>query len=94
MKSIVDPKTLNNAILKNLDAETISRFRLRKVKSEVRHPLEVPGEPIRDICFLESGIASVTTRFTDGFEVEAGMYGKYSLTGISAFMGARKSLNA
>jgi CRP-like cAMP-binding protein len=78
----------------NLDAGIIARLRLKKVQLEVRHPLEVPGEPIRDVFFLESGIASVTIRFKDGFEVEAGMYGNDSLSGISAFMGARQSLNA
>jgi CRP-like cAMP-binding protein len=93
------PKTIGtgpfiNSILKNLDRETIERLQLRKVHLEVRHPLEVPGEAIRDIFFLETGIASVTTQFKDGFEVEAGMYGHDSLSGISAFMGARESLNA
>lgn len=90
----MDAGTFSNAILRNLDAETIARLRLHKVQLEVRHPLQVPREPIRDIFFLESGIASVTTRFGDGFEVEAGMHGKYSLSGISAFMGARESLHA
>jgi hypothetical protein len=90
----MDLGSFNNAILKNLDAETIARLHLHKVRLELRHPLEVPDEPVRDIFFLESGIASVTTRFKDGFEVEAGMYGNDSLTGISAFMGARRSLNA
>jgi CRP-like cAMP-binding protein len=90
----MDLGSFNNAILKNLDAETIARLHLHKVRLELRHPLEVPDEPVRDIFFLESGIASVTTRFKDGFEVEAGMYGNDSLSGISAFMGARRSLNA
>lgn len=91
---IIDPAPFTNSILKNLDADTIGRLQLRQVQLEVRHSLEAPGEPIRDIFFLESGIASVTTQFKDGFEVEAGMYGYDSLSGISAFMGARESLNA
>jgi hypothetical protein len=36
----MDSGTFSNAILSNLDAETISRLRLRKVQLEVRHPLE------------------------------------------------------
>ena len=56
--------------------------------------LSEPNQPIRHIFFLESGIASVTTLFRDGFEVEAGMYGHDSLSGISAFMGTLESLNA
>jgi CRP-like cAMP-binding protein len=94
LKKVTDLGPFTNSILKNLGIDTIGRLQLSKVQLEVRHSLEAPGEPIRDIFFLESGIASVTTQFKDGFVVEAGMYGSDSLSGISAFMGARASLNA
>ena len=83
-----------NKILQSLDENTLARLHLEPVELPVRHPLEIPGQPVRNIFFLESGIASVTTLFKDGFEVEAGMYGHDSLSGISAFMGTRESLNA
>ncbi len=84
----------SNKILQSLDENTLARLHLEPVELPVRHPLESPGRPVRNIFFLESGIASVTTLFKDGFEVEAGMYGRDSLSGISAFMGTRESLNA
>jgi CRP-like cAMP-binding protein len=92
--TLTGPDSYRNVILRNLDAETITRLHLRPVKLEIRHPLEEPGEPVDHVFFLESGIASVTIRFRDGFEVEAGMDGHDSLSGISAFMGTRGSLNA
>lgn len=88
------PRTFRNKILQSLDENTLARLYLEPVELPVRHPLETPGRPVRNIFFLESGIASVTTLFKDGFEVEAGMYGHDSLSGISAFMGTRESLNA
>ncbi len=87
-------REFRNKILQSLDEKTLARLRLEPVELPVRHPLESPGRPVRNIFFLESGIASVTTLFKDGFEVEAGMYGRDSLSGISAFMGTRESLNA
>ena len=87
-------RAFHNKILQSLDENTLARLHLEPVELPVRHPLEIPGRPVRNIFFLESGIASVTTLFKDGFEVEAGMYGHDSLSGISAFMGTRESLNA
>ena len=87
-------RKFRNKILQSLDENTLARLHLEPVELPVRHPLEIPGRPVRNIFFLESGIASVTTLFKDGFEVEAGMYGHDSLSGISAFMGTRESLNA
>ncbi len=87
-------REFRNKILQSLDENTLARLHLEPVELPVRHPLEIPGRPVRNIFFLESGIASVTTLFKDGFEVEAGMYGHDSLSGISAFMGTRESLNA
>jgi CRP-like cAMP-binding protein len=83
-----------NTILQSLDEPTLQRLHLEPVELPVRHPLETPGKAVRHIFFLEAGVASVTTCFADGFEVEAGMYGFDSLSGISAFMGMRQSLNA
>lgn len=88
------PESFRNNLLRNLQPDEIGRLHLRPVVLEIRHELETPGEPIRQVFFLESGIASVTTRFKDGREVEAGMFGRDSLSGISAFMGTRESLNA
>ena len=87
-------REFRNKILQSLDDNTLARLHLEPVELPVRHPLEIPGRPVRNVFFLESGIASVTTLFKDGFEVEAGMYGHDSLSGISAFMGTRESLNA
>ncbi len=87
-------REFRNKILQSLDENTLARLHLEPIELPVRHPLESPGRSVRNIFFLESGIASVTTMFKDGFEVEAGMYGHDSLSGISAFMGTRESLNA
>ena len=87
-------REFRNKILQSLDENTLARLHLEPVELPIRHPLEIPGRPVGNIFFLESGIASVTTLFKDGFEVEAGMYGHDSLSGISAFMGTRESLNA
>jgi CRP-like cAMP-binding protein len=83
-----------NTILQQLDEPTLQRLHLQPVQLPLRHPLEAPGRVVRNIYFLEAGVASVTTCFSDGYEVEAGMYGCESLSGLSAFMGMRQSLNA
>lgn len=86
--------TYRNTLLQSLDEHTIQRLHLEPVDLPLRHPIETPGKAVRNVFFLEAGIASVTICFKDGFEVEAGMYGYDSVSGISAFMGARQNLNA
>lgn len=86
-------RTFNNTILKALDSETITRLGLRQVNFEVRHEIEFPGKAIEHMYFVEKGIASMTTSFSDGTEVEAGMFGYESAIGMPALMGARTSLN-
>jgi len=55
--------------------------------------MEFPGQPIRNLFFLEEGMASMTTTFLDGSQVEVGMFGFESVVGISALMGTKLSLN-
>jgi len=82
-----------NTLLKALDGETIAQLRLQPVKFELKHEIEYPGNPIDRLYFLEEGMASMTTTFKDGSQVEVGMFGYESVIGVSALMGTKKSLN-
>jgi len=57
------------------------------------HEIEFPGRPVDHVYFLEEGMASMTTTFSDGDQVEVGMFGFESVIGISALMGTKRSLN-
>lgn len=82
-----------NTLLKALDEDIIARLRLQPVKFELKHEIEYPGNPIDHLYFLEEGMASMTTTFKDGSQVEVGMFGYESVIGISALMGTKRSLN-
>lgn len=82
-----------NSLLNALDADTLRRLSLKPVQFEVMHEIEFPGRAIDQIFFLEEGMASMTTTFEDGDQVEVGMFGYESVIGISALMGTKRSLN-
>ena len=86
-------KFFKNTLLHHLDDETIGRLQLSAVQLPLLHELEVPGETIRHIFFIEEGIASMTTCFVNGSQVETSMFGYESAVGISGLMGVRQSLN-
>jgi CRP-like cAMP-binding protein len=82
-----------NTMLRALDREVIERLHLRPVKFELGHEIEFPGRPIENLFFVEVGMASMTTTFRDGSQVEVGMFGYESIIGVSALMGTKRSLN-
>jgi CRP-like cAMP-binding protein len=82
-----------NSLLKNLDAVIVDRLRLRRVKFEVGHEIEFPGQSIEHLFFVEEGMASQTVTLLDGSQVEVGMFGYESVIGVSALMGTKQSLN-
>ena len=82
-----------NTLLKALDRDIIGRLRLQPVKFELKHEIEKPDDPIEHLYFLEEGMASMTTTFKDGSQVEVGMFGYESAIGVSALMGTKVSLN-
>lgn len=85
--------SFKNTILSRLAPATIERLSLTPVPFELGHEIEFPGRPIDNIFFVEEGMASMTTTFEDGAQVEVGMFGYESVIGISALMGTRRSLN-
>ena len=82
-----------NTVLQRLDQPIHERLQLKLVELERRHVLEKPGDEIRNLYFLETGIASMTNQFRDGSEVEVGMIGCEGAVGVSALIGTRHSLN-
>jgi CRP-like cAMP-binding protein len=82
-----------NTLLKALDGDIIARLRLKPVNFELKHEIENPGDPIDRLHFIEEGMASMTTSFKDGSQVEVGTFGYESVIGVSALMGTKKSLN-
>jgi CRP-like cAMP-binding protein len=82
-----------NRILQRLDPDVIQRLQLKQVSLPSGREIEIPGEPIRKLIFIEDGVGSMTTTFQDGFQVEVGLFGVESVMGASALIGTRRSLN-
>ena len=82
-----------NTLLGHMDPATIARLELRRVELPLRYDLEVAGEPITHMYFLEEGLASMTTCFASGLQVETSMFGYEAAVGISGLMGTKQSLN-
>jgi CRP-like cAMP-binding protein len=82
-----------NTLLNAMDGAIIERLRLRPVSFELEHEIEFPGTMIDHLYFVEEGMASMTTTFKDGSQVEVGMFGYESVIGVSALMGTKRSLN-
>jgi CRP-like cAMP-binding protein len=82
-----------NTLLQSFDSELIDRLKLKPETFKVKHEIEFPGKPIKHLYFLEEGMASMTTTFKNGREVEVGMFGHESVIGVSALMGTKESLN-
>ncbi len=82
-----------NTLLNVLSPEIVARLALTPVKFELGHEIEFPGSPIANLFFVEEGMASMTTTFEDGSQVEVGMFGYESVIGVSALMGTKQSLN-
>ncbi len=82
-----------NTLLNELEPESINRLRLSPVHFELKHDMQIPHKAITHLYFVELGMASMTSTFEDGSQVEVGTFGFESVIGISALMGTKKALN-
>ncbi|MGI4828900.1 MAG: Crp/Fnr family transcriptional regulator [Janthinobacterium lividum] len=82
-----------NTLLNHMGSDVITRLQLRRVELPLKFELEVPGEGIHSVFFVEEGIGSMTTCFGNGAQVETSMFGYESAVGVSALMGTKHSLN-
>ena len=82
-----------NTILRSLGDEIVDRLYLQPIEFKTGQRIEEPGKTLKQLIFLENGMASMTTTFQNGTEVEVGMFGSESVIGVSALMGSIQSLN-
>ena len=85
--------TFRNTLLRHLDPAILARLHLRPELFALLHELEFPGKAIERLYFVEEGVASMTTTFQDGDQVEVSLFGFESVIGVSALMGTKRSLN-
>jgi CRP-like cAMP-binding protein len=80
-----------NLLLAALPVDTfrgLSPF-LTTIPLPPKHVLHHSGERLRHVYFLNSGVASITTRLSDGRMVEAATVGDEGMLGVEAFLGDR-----
>lgn len=82
-----------NTILKNLSPPVVERLQVKRIDLPRLHEMERPGAEIKNVIFLEDGVASMTTLFEDGDEVEVALAGYESVLGASSLLGTSRSLN-
>ena len=78
-----------NKLLASLPRADFDRLRphLRTIPIKVRQILHPVNEPVREVFFLNGGVASMTTAMRDGSMVEIATVGDEGLVGINAFFG-------
>lgn len=82
-----------NALLAGLTPSQLARLAagLEPVALPVRLVLERPSEPIEHVHFPSSGVASVVAIGPDGQRIEAGLFGRDGMSGLSLVLGDDRS---
>ena len=78
-----------NKILASLPADDFARLQrhLRMLPVALKQTFHVAEEPIREVIFLNGGVASITTNMRDGTTVEIATVGHEGFLGVEAFLG-------
>ena len=80
------PKNKLLACLPRADFERL-RPQLKTIPTRARQVLHAVNEPVRQVYFLNGGVASMTTVMQNGAMVEIATVGDEGLVGINAFFG-------
>jgi CRP-like cAMP-binding protein len=78
------PQGLELILVETCEVGSSDAGRLPSEPRQVLHPL---NEPVREVYFLNGGVASMTTVMQDGSMVEIATVGDEGLVGINAFFG-------
>jgi CRP-like cAMP-binding protein len=83
------PSAVRNRLLAALPPDVLAQFlpKLRSVSLPLRKILNVPGEPIEAVYFVESGWVSMVTHLDEGAQAEVGLIGQEGFVGASIATG-------
>ncbi|MEI9405898.1 Crp/Fnr family transcriptional regulator [Mesorhizobium argentiipisi] len=87
--------TFRNHVLKSLAADDFALLQpsMHHVELGIKEQLEVPYQPIEQVYFPETGIASVVAVMTGGRQSEVGIIGHDGMTGVTVVLGQESSPN-
>jgi CRP-like cAMP-binding protein len=87
------PNPPRNRLLAGLseDDSALLTPHLESISVEVRHPIEEINKPIKQIYFMEEGIASVVATGGGDKEIEVGLIGREGMSGIAVVMGNHRA---
>ena len=80
------------AALPNADLDLL-RPHLEIVDLDVHQVLEVPGDVVSHVYFIESGLASIVSVTKPDHRIEVGMIGYDGMTGFGVVLGNSRSAN-
>ena len=83
------PQISGNRILSALLPDDYERLAPHLVETPLlfKQALVSPGRPIRDVCFVDSGVCSVMSVMRNGEVAEVGTVGNEGFTGMALFFG-------
>src|SRR5258705_10755154 len=85
--------SIGNRLLSAMKRSDLERLlpSLDEVPLALRQVLEVPGQPIADVYFVESGLLCVLATSVRARRLEVGMIGAEGMTGFAAILDADRS---
>jgi CRP-like cAMP-binding protein len=85
--------TVQNRLLAALSAADFELLepKLEPIPLNLRHVLVEPDKPIKDVVFLETGLASVVATNSDRQSIEVAHVGREGLTGSSIINGVKRT---
>jgi CRP-like cAMP-binding protein len=88
------PPSFQNDILAALSKKDLALLQpsLQHVDLPVRHILEEPNKPIKQVYFLQNGLASVVAN-NKNRRLEVGLVGRDGVTGVAVILGNGRSPN-
>ncbi len=91
--TFLDKSSCGNRLLRTLtDSDfTLLATRMTRVELDHRHVLVTANKPIKQVYFLEGGIASVVMTTPDSVPTEVGIFGRDGLSGVSVMLGSDRS---
>ncbi len=86
---------VSNGLLISLCEEDWARLEpdLHKVELQLNQAVQVVGEPLEEVFFVEKGIISLVVTLLDGEQVEAGLAGPEGMVGIPLVLGDDRGLH-